>query len=435
MGLVSWLGRKLGLSDGPFWSAYFGGETWSGKTVSADTAMQLSAFWGCVRLNSQRLGTLPITLFKREQDGSRVSAADHPLYSILHDQPNADQTAAEYWTGMIARLCLCGNAFSEKSFEGGRLVALQPPQDMQPYRTAEGELRFRFNDRGKLEDLPEERVFHLRGFGLGGDLGLSPVAYARQTLGIALATEESAGKTFANGMRASGIFTFPTDPTPAQRQQFQQNYIKPVEGSENEGKSLVLPPGFKWQQINIPPKDAEMLVSRRHNVEEICRWFSTPPILVGHSSEGMTAWGSGIEQINLFWLTYGLDPEIKRIEQAIRRSLISPADRSRGIYAEFIIDALLRADSAARAQHYSTALQNGWMTRREVRRKENMPPMPGDDILTVQSNLVPLDQLGSAGASQNAREAFRAWLMPEDQQADVIQISDVRRLPGEGNRR
>jgi HK97 family phage portal protein len=277
------------------------------------------------------------------------------------------------------------------------MVALDPmPIGTRPDRdhNRDGALEYRFQDRGKVEWLPRDKVFHVRGFTLGkSDEGLSPLAAARQALSISLATEEAAGKTFSQGMRASGFFTGPALKTD-QREQFTKTFIDPIIGNDAKAHYGILESGFDFKPINIPPKDAEMLMSRRFNVEEICRFMGTPPILVGHAGEGQTMWGSGVESIILAWLTLGLDAHLSCFEKAINRWLLTPAERSK-YYAEFDRDALLRADSAARAEFVSKMIQNAQMTPNEGRKKANRLPLPGGDVLLVNSTLVPLTQAGN----------------------------------------
>ncbi|RYE87328.1 MAG: phage portal protein, partial [Hyphomicrobiales bacterium] len=172
-----------------------GGGSWAGEAVSVDNALQLSAFWACTRLIAETVATLPVQVLERGADGGKVSRPDHPLYALLHDSPNADQTAVEFIEGLLLALCTHGNGYAEKVFTGDRLTALQPidAAAMTLHRDhGDGELHYRFADRGRTYDMPSEKIFHLRGFGAGGDLGLSPVAFARQTLGIAIATEKAA---------------------------------------------------------------------------------------------------------------------------------------------------------------------------------------------------------------------------------------------------
>lgn len=397
MNLLSWWrGRKVKLTDGTFWASWFGGESWSGKAVSPEGAMQLAAWWACVRLISETVATLPIGLYSRQENGAKQPNTEHDLYRLLHDSPNADQTACEFWEGMTAALCIFGNAYARKEMDGRKLRALTPmPPDATVVRRDEnGALRYRYTDKGKSFDLYEDEVFHIRGFGLGGDVGLSPVSYARQTLGIAMAIGEASGKTFAHGMRASGWFKYKNGIlTQPQREQAQKVLVEKYSGSGASAKAGILEGDFDWISANINPQDAELLLSWKFSVEEICRWLRTPPILIGHAAEGQTMWGSGVEQIMLGWLTLGLRPYLTRIEQAIKKRLIAPAERST-IFAEFNVEGILRGDSAARAAFMSTMAQNGFLTRNEGRALDNRAPVDGGDVLTVQSNLVPLDQLG-----------------------------------------
>lgn len=409
MGLLSWIGKRIRLTDSGFWSAYFGTSNYAGKSVTAETAMQLSAVWSCVRLLSETIATLPVAVYRQDTSGRKTPARDHPLYSLLHDQPNADFTAAEYWEGTVACLCLWGNAYSERTSSAGltRSLTLLRPDWMEVFRTPDGALRYRYHDPEDYRELGEDEIFHVRGFGVGLDVGLSPIAYARHSLGSAMAADEAAAKMFANGVQTSGFLSSDTTLTKEQREQFREN-LKKFMGSENAGKLMVLEAGLKYQPLTLSPEDAQMLQTRAFNVEEICRWFRVPPFMIGHT-EKSTSWGTGLEQQNIAFLTYALRPYLTRIEQAIKRQLIPRALRGQ-IFAEFNLEGLLRADSQGRAQLYSQMAQNGIMTRNEIRAKENLEPKDGGDDLTVQSNLVPLPQLGDARGAEAARESLRAWL-------------------------
>lgn len=396
MSFRSWIGKKLGLTDHAFWAYWFGGDSWSGRSVNVENSMRLSAWWACVRLISETIATLPLAVYEKMPNGEKRARPDHYLHAVLHESPNADQTNVEFWEGQIAPVCIIGNSFAEKVFIADRLVALQPIDfnECHPFRSVEtGKLKYRFNDRGRSEVLPEDKVFHIRGFGTGGDLGLSPVAYARNSLGAAMDVDEAAARIFGSGLRALGVFTAPSDMTKVQRQQFKENYIDKASGPKAEGSSIILPPGFDWKSMNIPPKDAEMIMSLRFRVEDICRWMGVPPVLVGHAGEGQTMWGSGIEQIMLGWLALGLRAYIRRVEAAANKRLILPRERGR-IYVECNIDGLIRADSAGRAALMGALAQNGLRTRNELRGLDNQPPLPGGDVLTVQSNLLPITMLG-----------------------------------------
>lgn len=398
------LERKTELSlvdakDARIWGRIFGyGDSASGKSVTVDSALQLSAVWACVRLTAETVGTLPLMVYRRHADGGREVAGEHPLYGLLHDQPNADQTSVEFWEGVVLSLLLNGNAFAEKVRRSdGAIVALLPMafDRTSIHRRQDGGLEYRFSDRGRTRVLGEDDVFHVRGFGNGGDLGLSPLAYARQTIGIATAADEAAGKMYANGIRPSGVLQMDQILKPDQRKDVRENIVGPLAGSSNAGGVFVLEGGMKFSAVSLSPKDAEMATARRWHVEEICRWFGMPPILIGHASEGQTMWGTGVGQIKQGWYTLGLRPLLRRIEAAIQRSLILPQDRG-ALSAEFTVEGFLRADSEARFSLYATAVQNGIRTRNEIRELENLPRIEGGDDLTVQSNLTPLQTLGQA---------------------------------------
>lgn len=400
MGLLSWVGKAIGLRDGQFWSAYYGGDTWADRPVNEQNALNISAWVRGVRLYADVTGALPLKFFERQDDDSRIANRDHPLANLIGFEPNADQTAQEFWSGMAAGVAMFGNAFAEKRYIGKSLVALDPlPYDTMPDRTrnSDGELEYRFKDRGRTEWLPKERVFHVRGFSFGkSDLGLSPLAAARQGLSIALATEEHTGKAFAQGLRPSGFFTGPKL-TKDQREQFKKAFIDPIVGNDAKAHYGILENGFEFKSVNIAPKDAEMLLSRRFNVEEICRFMGLPPIMVGHNAEGQTAWGTGIESIINMWLTLGYNSFLSSFEKAINRWLLERGDRYR-FFAEFERNALLRIDSQARAEFISKMVQNGMMTPNEGRKLDNRLPVPGGDMALINSTLVPLTMAGKQTA-------------------------------------
>jgi len=387
----------------------------AGKRVAPDTALQLSTAWACVRLLSETVGTLPLGVFTKDANGNKQASPDHDLYDLLHDSPNADQTALEFWEAQVACLCLWGNGFSEKSSLVKRTTALSPlpcgPGLVQVYRNDSGARRYRFPDRGKMEELPEDKVFHLRGFGVGGDVGLSPIGYARQTMGAALAADEVAGGMFGSGLNLSGFVEYKEGAKALTYDQLMElaQLFTDFAGSKNAGRIMPLQPGTKFTALGMNPEDAQLLQTRAFHVEEICRWFRVPPFMVGHT-EKSTSWGTGLEQQMIGFLTFSLAPYLSRIEKAIKKQLIPAAERRR-VYAEFNIEGLMRTDSAGRAALYSAFGQNGILTRNEMRGLENRQPLPGGDALTVQSNLVPLDQLSGAGTSATrARNALRAWL-------------------------
>ncbi|WP_313026665.1 phage portal protein [Brucella sp.] len=402
--------RRLSLKNGSGWAGAFGTSNHAGKSVHLHSVLQLATAWACIRLTAQAVSCLPLAMYEKRGNDDRVRVSDDDLAEVICDNPNEDQTALEYWESMVAWMAATGNAYSEKVQSGNRLVSLQPLASTHcaPFRDSDGELHYRVNDRGKAEVLPRGKVFHLRGFGFGGDMGLSPIQFGAQAFGSAIALDEATGKLYGNGLQASGVLSSDKTLEKDQREQLQTIMEKFV-GSRNAGKLMVLEAGLKYDRLALSPVDAQMLENKRFSVEEICRWWGVPPIIIGHAAQGQTMWGSGVEQILLAWLTLGIDPLCDRIEARIKKQLIRPTGNRRR-YAEFNREALLQMDSKSKAAFLSTMTQNGLMTRNEGRAKLNLPRKDGGDELTAQTNLAPLSQLGVATDNNSARAAMRAWL-------------------------
>lgn len=408
---LAWVGKSFGLADVTMWRRIAGADTYAGKPVNTHTALQVATVWACIRLISETISTLPLIVYQRNSDGGRDVARDHWLYSLLHDAPNANMTAVEFWEAVVAHLCLWGNSYWLKTYSGKRIVSLEllRPDRMEVKLAADGFLVYAYSDpRHGFKEYREDEIAHLKGFGVNGLIGLSPIAYARNSLSSAMAADEASGRVFANGMRAGGALQVKEVLKPEQRTAIRESLAEQLAGTANSGKLMVLEAGMEYQPLSINPDDAQMLETRSFNIEEICRWFRVPPFMIGHS-EKSTSWGTGLEQQMLGFLTFALRPYLTRIEQCVSKSLLSPVDRLK-YYSEFSLEGLMRADSTGRANLYASAAQNGWMTRNEIRELENRPPMDGGDKLTVQSNLLPIDQLGAQGDSAAARDALKSWL-------------------------
>jgi HK97 family phage portal protein len=339
-------------------------------------------------------------------------ASDHPLYNLLCRSPNSEMTPGRFMLFIVACLYVRGNSYTEKRRIGKRVVALHPllPQDVTVKRNDAGRLIYVVTDnKGGSRTLQADDVMHIRGFGLDGICGMQPIHTGRQIIGSATAANEASAKMFAKGMQASGVLTVDNGSlSPKQREQIRKN-LATFSQSSNSGKLMVLEAGMKYQGISMNPESAQMLETRAFNVEEIARWFGVPPFMIGHMDKS-SSWAASVEAQNLHFLTSCLRPVLDNIEQEIIRCLI-PREEWGDVYAEFSVEGLLRADSAGRAAFYASALDRGYMCRDEVRDKENLGPIPGGDIFTVQVNLVPLDQLGLQQAPADAaRAAMRAWL-------------------------
>ena len=400
--LLNWLGVPISLTTGTFWEEWFGMSS-SGKMVTADKAIHLSAVWACVRLLSESVSTLPLKIYERQADGSRKPATNHPVYQVLCRRPNMEMTPSRFMLMLVASICLRGNAFIEKKRIGSRLVSLVPllPQNMVVKRLDTGRLEYTYTENGLKRVIPENNLMHIRGFGLDGVCGMMPMREGRDVIGAAMAVEESAAKIFENGLQSSGFLSAEQALDAEQRERLR-GYMQAFTGSKNAGKIMVLEGGLKYQNVTMNPEAAQMLESRAFSIEEICRWFRVPAFMVGHADK-QSSWASSVEGMNLQFLTNTLRPLLVNIEQEISRCLLDGDD---DLFAEFSVEGLLRADSAGRSAYYTTALQNGWMSRNDVRRLENMPPIEGGDIYTVQLNLTPLEDL-----KQNSKAAQAANLL------------------------
>lgn len=397
--LLNWLGVPISLTTGTFWQEFYGTSS-SGKVVTADKAMRLSAVWACVRLLSESVSTLPLKVYERQSDGSRKLAKNNTVYQVLCRRPNPEMTPSRFMLMVVASICLRGNAFVEKLFIGSRLVSLVPllPQNMVVKRLDNGRLQYTYTENGKPRAITPDRMMHIRGFGLDGVCGMMPTMAGVDVFGAAMSVDEAAAKIFENGLQSSGFLAAEGALNEEQRERLR-GYMAKFIGSKNAGKIMVLEGGMKYQNVTMNPEAAQLLESRSFSIEEICRWFRVPPFMVGHTTK-QSSWASSLEGMNLQFLTHTLRPLLVNIEQEISRCLLNGDE---DVFAEFSVEGLLRADSAGRAAYYTSALQNGWMSRNDVRRLENYPPIPGGDIYTVQLNLTALEDLRSGNLAAQAK--------------------------------
>lgn len=371
--------------------------TESGIVVSDERAMQVAAVWSCVRLIAETVASLPLGFYRTTEDDRDKLESSHPLVTLFARRPNAMMTPQEFREAMTCQLALWGNAYAKIEWIGNRPVSLTPlkPEGVTPVRTG-GELTYHVATGSGVAVYAKKSILHLKGFGPDGVVGLSPLAYARQVLGVTVSADKYASKSFANGGRPGGVLTLDRFLEPKQRELVRTLYSDLSATAENAGQLWVLEGGMKYESISIPPDDMQMLESRQFQLGEIARIFRVPSHLI-NDTEKSTSWGSGIEQLNLGFLQYTLRPYLTRWEAVIRDSLLDPIDKE-VIVAEHNVEGLLRADSAARASFYGQMAQNGLMTRNEIRRKENLPAIVGGDALTAQTNLAPLDKLGESNA-------------------------------------
>ncbi|HGK5303028.1 TPA: phage portal protein [Salmonella enterica subsp. enterica serovar Thompson] len=396
--LLNWLGVPIGLTTGEFWQEWFGTSS-SGKVVTADKIIRLSTVWACVRLLSESVSTLPLKIYERQSDGSRKLAQNNLAYQILCRRPNPEMTPSRFMLMIVASICLRGNAFVEKLYIGSKLVSLVPllPQNMVVKRLDSRKLQYTYTENGVPRIIPVDRMMHIRGFSLDGVCGMMPTMAGVDVFGAAMSVDEAAAKIFENGLQSTGFLSSKTALNKEQRERLRQN-IQSFIGSKNAGKLMVLENELTYQNVTMNPEAAQLLESRSFSIEEICRWFRVPPFMVGHTTK-QSSWASSLEGMNMLFLTHTLRPLLINIEQEISRCLLNSDE---DLFAEFSVEGLLRADSAGRAAYYTSALQNGWMSRNDVRRLENMPPIEGGDIYTVQLNLTQLKNLESSNPAVQA---------------------------------
>ena len=376
-----------------------GGPSIAGPVVNEQSAMRATTVFACVSLVSGLIASLPLVIYERGDKGRRV-ADDHPLWPLLHADPNDSMSGFTRKELISVDLLLGGNHYSPVEYNGaGRVTGLFPiPRNaVTPYRTPKGRLRYRVSLPDGVEEVDASDMVHIPGLGFDGIQGLSAISNARQAIGLSLAMEEGMARMHANGTRPSGVVSaedgWGKDPKVALqrvRAQFEQAYS----GLSNAGKTLFLDKGMKWSAMEITPADAETLAQRRFQIADICRVFGVPPFMVGETDK-TTSWGSGLEQQTLGFLQFSLNRWLKRIEGELNRKLL-PGAR---FYVEFDRDALLAMDATARAALFSNMVQNGGMTPNEVRRKQNLPDMDGGDQLFINSACVPLEKAGADKAA------------------------------------
>ena len=388
---------------GSTYSFFLGGTT-SGKAVTERTAMQMTAVYSCVRILSEAVAGLPLHVYRYNDSGGKEKAVEHPLYLLLHDEPNPEMTSFVFRETLMTHLLLWGNAYAQIIRNGkGEVVALYPlmPNKMTVDRDENGHLYYRYS-RSNDEALKSKEstvilqprdVLHIPGLGFDGLVGYSPIAMAKNAIGLAIATEEYGAKFFANGAAPSGVLEHPgtlKDPSKI-REAWQSQFG----GSQNSGKVAVLEEGMKYTPISISPEQAQFLETRKFQINEIARIFRVPPHMVGDLEKSSF---SNIEQQSLEFVKYTLDPWVVRWEQAISRALFT-ADEKKRYFVKFNLEGLLRGDYQSRMQGYATARQNGWMSANDIRELENLDLIPeedGGDLYLVNGNMVPLPLAGAA---------------------------------------
>ncbi|MBS5847425.1 MAG: phage portal protein [Pseudomonas putida] len=368
------------------------------SVVSDERSLQISTVFACVRLISTVTAGLPLDVFETTGDDRRKVGIDNPLARLLRYSPNQYMTAVEFREAMTMQLCYYGNAYAliERNSVGD-VISMMPLMSVNMDVRLEGKrVVYRYRRDSEYADFKPSEIFHLKGFGFNGLVGLSPIAFAAKTAGVAVAMEDQQRDFYANGAKSPQLLMTGEGKVlnKEQRAQVEENF-KEISGGPVKKRLWILEGGFTTQAIGVSPQDAETMAARKFQVSELARFFGVPPHLVG-DVEKSTSWGSGIEQQNLGFLQYTLSPYLNRWEYAIERWLLKPGELGR-LHAEHNIDGLLRGDSTARANFMGVMADKGLRTRNELRRLDNMPPLPGGDEATVQSQNIPITQLGNPG--------------------------------------
>ena len=365
------------------------------SVVNDERSLQISTVFACVRLISSVTACLPLDVFETNGDNRSKVGFDNPLARLLRYSPNQFMTAFDFRVAMTMQLCYYGNAYALIERNGvGDVISLVPLMSVNMDVRLEGKrVVYRYRRDSEYADFKQSEIFHLKGFGFNGLVGLSPIAFGARTAGVAVAMEDQQRDFYANGAKSPQLLMTGEGKTlnAAQRDQVEANF-KEISGGPVKKRLWILEGGFTTQAIGVSPQDAETMAARKFQVSELARFFGVPPHLVG-DVEKSTSWGSGIEQQNLGFLQYTLAPYLEIWETSILRWLIKPADLGR-IHAEHNRDGLLSGDSTARANYMKTQIDTGLLTVNEGRRVGNRPPLPGGDVATRQSQNVPLTQLG-----------------------------------------
>lgn len=408
---------------------FFMGGTTSGKPVNERSAMQMTAVYSCVRILAEAVAGLPLNLYHYTDSGGKEKAIDNNLHFLLHDEPNPEMTSFVFRETLMTHLLLWGNAYAQIIRNGkGEVIALYPlmPNRMTVDRDDKGQLYYQYSTnkddaptmKGNTVILKPSDVLHIPGLGFDGLVGYSPIAMAKNAIGMAIACEEYGAKFFANGATPGGILEHPgTVKDPAR---VRESWNHAFGGSSNANKVAVLEEGMKYTPISISPEQAQFLETRKFQINEIARIFRVPPHMVGDLEKSSF---SNIEQQSLEFVKYTLDPWVSRWEQAMVRALLSPTDKKH-YFIKFNVDGLLRGDYQSRMSGYATARQNGWMSANDIRQLENLDLIPakqGGDLYLINGNMTKLEDAGifAANAADGKEENSNEEILELEESNDT----------------
>ena len=442
MGILSGLfhsrDKPTNATSGSSYRFFLGGST-SGKTVTERSAMQMTAVYSCVRILAEAIAGLPLHLYTYKEDGGKEKAIGHPLYLLLHDEPNPEMSSFVFRETLMTHLLLWGNAYAQIIRNGkGEVVALYPlmPNRMTVDRDSSGQLFYSYqmnnSDAPTMKTgtvfLKPSDVLHIPGLGFDGLVGYSPIAMAKNAIGLAIATEEYGAKFFANGATPGGLLEYPG--TVKDPDRVRESWNKGFSGSQNAGKVAILEEGMKYTPISIAPEQAQFLETRKFQINEIARIFRVPPHMVGDLEKSSF---SNIEQQSLEFVKYTLDPWVVRWEQSLSRALFTPEEKKQYFF-KFNVEGLLRGDYQSRMNGYATARQNGWMSANDIRELENLDRIPaeeGGDLYLINGNMLPLVHAGAFADIDSGKEESE----PDEQSEEVLEVekSGRRRTGSKGS--
>ena len=442
MGILSGLfhsrDKPTNATSGSSYRFFLGGST-SGKIVTERSAMQMTAVYSCVRILAEAIAGLPLHLYTYKEDGGKEKAIGHPLSLLLHDEPNPEMSSFVFRETLMTHLLLWGNAYAQIIRNGkGEVVALYPlmPNRMTVDRDSSGQLFYSYqmnnSDAPTMKTgtviLKPSDVLHIPGLGFDGLVGYSPIAMAKNAIGLAIATEEYGAKFFANGATPGGLLEYPG--TVKDPDRVRESWNKGFSGSQNAGKVAILEEGMKYTPISIAPEQAQFLETRKFQINEIARIFRVPPHMVGDLEKSSF---SNIEQQSLEFVKYTLDPWVVRWEQSLSRALFTPEEKKKYFF-KFNVEGLLRGDYQSRMNGYATARQNGWMSANDIRELENLDRIPaeeGGDLYLINGNMLPLVHAGAFADIDSGKEESE----PDEQSEEVLEVekSGRRRTGSKGS--
>lgn len=374
----------------------------SGVHVGEAEAMRSAAFWCAVTMIAADIASLPLVLLKRGEDGGKVRYDGHPLYRLLHDQPNGEMTSVMFRETLMLH-ALLGNGYAEIERDGaGRPVALWPiePHRVRLERDSSGNLKYVVTNSGGKADsvIDKADMVHIAGPSPTGLLGYDVVHQAREALGLSIAAERFGSTFFSNGTVFGGIISVAGNLNELQRKNLREAIEAKHKGTDRAHRFALLDNGATYQGIGgTTPEQSQYMELRTHQIREVARFFKMPPSRLGDLADATFA---NVEQENLKYYSSCLRPWIERIEQELTVKLISPLERNKQVI-EHVTEGFLRADHGQRADFYASALSHGWMTVNEVRERENMPPIAGGDKPRVPMNTEYLGEEASSGTPRS----------------------------------